>query len=336
MKAYEIAKFGFDGLQMVEREMPKPGPGEVLLRMKAVSLNYRELLVVQGGYNPRLAFPTTPASDGVGEVAAVGEGVTSVNVGDRVATMFFEHWDSGELSDEGARTAVGAGYKGVFAEYVCVREGGVSPVPDFLTDAEASTLPCAALTAWHGMFEQAKVRPGSTVLTLGTGGVSLFALQFAAMAGARVIITSSSDEKLARARELGAGETINYREHEDWEKIVRKLTAGRGVDHVIEVGGAGTFPKSLRAVRRGGVISLIGVLAGLGTVDPLPIFMYGIRVNGIYVGSRAMFRSMVGAVEQHQLHPVVDRVFEFAEARTAYEHLASGQHFGKLVIKIAD
>jgi NADPH:quinone reductase-like Zn-dependent oxidoreductase len=334
MKAYEITKFGMDGLQLVDRDMPVAGPGEVLLRMKAFSLNYRELMVVQGQYNPRLALPSTPASDGVGEVVAVGEGVTSVKIGDRVATMFFENWESGELTDAGARTAVGAGYKGVMAEYVCVNETGVSPVPEFLTDVEAATLPCAALTAWQGLFELAKVRPGDTVLTLGTGGVSLFALQFAAMAGARVIITSSSNEKLGRARALGAAETVNYREDPDWGKTVRKLTDGRGVDHVIEVGGAGTFANSMRAARRGGVISLIGVLAGIGTVDPLPIFMNGLRVNGIYVGSRAMFRSMVRAISQHELHPVVDRVFAFDDARAAYEFMASGQHFGKIAIKI--
>lgn len=334
MKAYEIQQFGMSGLRMVDRGETSPGPGQVLVRMRAFSLNFRDLMLLQGTYNPRLALPVTPGSDGVGEVMEVGSGVTDLKAGDRVTSTFFENWEAGTQTDAQAKSALGGGGKGVLAEFVCLDRTGVIKAPAHLADEEAATLPCAALTAWNGLFESAKIRPGETVVALGTGGVSLFALQFATAAGARVIITSSSDEKLAKARELGAAETINYLATPDWEKAVRKLTDGVGADHVVEVGGAGTLGKSVRAVRRGGTISLIGALAGRGTFDPTPVLMNGIRVNGIFVGSREMFRHMNEAISHHKLRPVVDQSFEFENARAAYEHMASGQHFGKIVIKI--
>lgn len=334
MRAYEIEQFGLDGLKLVERDAPAVGAQQVLLKMSAFSLNFRDLMMVQGTYNPRLALPVTPCSDGVGEVIEVGSGVTDFKVGDRVASTFFERWDSGTPTDAGAKSALGGGGKGVLAELVCLEQTGVVKAPDHLTDEQAATLPCAALTAWNGLFESARIRPGETVVVQGAGGVSLFALQFATAAGARVIITSSSDRKLERAREMGAAETINYLTTPDWEKEVRKLTGGVGADHVVEVGGAGTFGKSVKALRRGGTVSLIGALTGRGTVDLTPVFMNGIRVNGIFVGSREMFRRMNQAISQHEIRPVVDKVFSFDDARAAFEHMESGKHFGKIVIKL--
>jgi NADPH:quinone reductase-like Zn-dependent oxidoreductase len=334
MKTYEIQQFGFDGLRLVERPQPEPEAHQVLLKMRAASLNYRDLMIVSGRYNPRMRFPLVPLSDGVGEVVAVGEGVTRVKVGDRVAGTFFERWVSGELTDELAKTALGGGGKnGVLSEFVALHEDGVVGVPEHLSDEEAATLPCAALTAWNALVTQGNIKAGDVVLVLGTGGVSTFALQFALMSGARVIVTSSSDEKLARARELGAHDGINYKTHPDWEEQARALTDGRGVDHVVEVGGAGTFAKSLRAARRGGTVSLIGVLSGAGEVNPIPILMNGLRVQGIYVGSRTMFEAMNAAIGLHKMRSVVDRVFPFADAPAAMEYMASGSHFGKVCIR---
>lgn len=333
MKAYEIQKFGLDGLVQVEREQPQPKAGQVLLKMRAISLNYRDVLVAKGLYNPRLKFPQIPISDGVGEVVAVGEGVTRVKPGDRVCNTFFEKWVAGELTPELSASALGGGRDGVFAEYVALDEDGVLHVPEHLTDEEAATLPCAALTSWAALISKGNLKAGDSILALGTGGVSIFALQFAKISGARVIITSSSDEKLARAKEFGADELINYKTTPDWEKEVVKLTGGRGVDHVVEVGGAGTFAKSIKAVRRGGTISLIGVLAGGGETNLMPILMNGLKVQGIFVGSREMFEAMNQAIALHKLRPVVDKVFSFDEALAAYELMERGGHFGKIVIK---
>jgi NADPH:quinone reductase-like Zn-dependent oxidoreductase len=333
MKAYEIQKFGLDGLVQVERDEPQPKPGQVLLKMRAISLNYRDFLVVKGLYNPRLKFPLIPISDGVGEVVAVGEGVTRVKVGDRVCNTFFEKWVAGELTPEGSASALGAGRDGVFAEYVALDQEGVIQVPEHLTDEEASTLPCAALTSWAALITRGNLKAGDSVLALGTGGVSIFALQFAKISGARVIITSSSDEKLERAKGLGADDLINYKTTPDWEKEVAKLTSGQGVDHVVEVGGAGTFAKSIKSVKRGGTISLIGVLAGGGETNLMPILMNGLKVQGIFVGSREMFEAMNKAIELHKLRPVVDQVFAFDEAHAAYELMERGGHFGKIVVK---
>jgi NADPH:quinone reductase-like Zn-dependent oxidoreductase len=336
MKAYTLENsFGIDSLTLTERPDPRPGPGQVLLRMRAWSLNYRDLMVVKGVYNPKLRLPFIPFSDGVGEVVGQGDGVSRVKAGDRVAGTFVQKWLDGELTDAKARTSLGGGGEGLLAEYVVLSEEGVVPVPAHLTDEEAATLPCAAVTAWHALVTSGRVEAGDSVLVQGTGGVSLFALQFAKLSGARVIATSSSDEKLARAVQLGASDGINYKKTPDWEEPVRQLTGGVGVDHVIEVGGAGTLAKSFRAVRTGGHIALIGVLTGnSGQVNPVAVLMRNLRLQGIFVGSRAMFEAMNRAIALHQLRPVVDRVFPFAEARAALRHMESAAHFGKICIRI--
>src|SRR5262245_59043832 len=293
MRAIELQNgFGIDNLAMAERPEPKPGAGQVVLKMRACSLNYRDLLVVKGAYNPKLRLPLVPLSDGVGTVAAVGEGVSRVKVGDRVAGIFMQKWLAGEVDEDKAKSSLGGGGTGMLAESVVLHEDGVVPVPDHLTDEEAATLPCAAVTAWHALVTEGGIKAGDTVLTQGTGGVSLFALQFARLLGARVLATSSSDAKLERVQKMGASDGINYKTTPDWDKRVRELTGEVGVDHVVEVGGAGTLGKSLRAVRLGGRISLIGVLTGGGEVNPLPILMKNVRVQGIYVGSREMFEAM--------------------------------------------
>jgi NADPH:quinone reductase-like Zn-dependent oxidoreductase len=335
MKVFELQNsFGIDSLTLTERPEPRPGPGQVLLKMRALSLNYRDLLVVKGLYNPKLRLPLVPLSDGVGEVTGVGDGVTRVQKGDRVAGLFMQDWLCGELTEAKARSSLGGGgLAGVLAEYVALHQDGVVHVPGRLTDEEAATLPCAAVTAWHALIAEGALKAGDTVLVQGTGGVSVFALQFAKLNGARVLATSSSDAKLKRALELGASDGINYKTTPDWEERVRQLTGGVGVDHVVEVGGAGTLGKSLRAVRMGGRVSLIGVLSGGGQVNPMPILMKNVRVQGIYVGSREMFEAMNRAIALHQLRPVVDRVFPFAEAREALRYLESRAHFGKVCIR---
>ncbi len=335
MKVFEIRDgFGLDALAPGERPVPVPGVGQVLVKMKAVSVNYRDLLVVKGLYNPRLVLPLIPFSDGAGEVVAVGPDVTRVKTGDRVAGIFMQGWLAGELTEAMAGTALGGAIDGVLAEYAVLREEGVVPLPEHLSWEEGATLPCAAVTAWHAVVEQG-VRPGDTILTLGTGGVSLFALQFARMAGARVLATSRSDGKLEQALQLGASEGINATTIPEWDKEARQFTGGRGVDLVVEVGGAGTLSRSLRAVRSGGSISLIGVLTGTtGEANPLPAVMKGIRIQGIFVGSREMFERMNRAITLHGLHPVVDRIFPFAEVRDALRYMESGAHFGKIVISL--
>jgi NADPH:quinone reductase-like Zn-dependent oxidoreductase len=332
MKAYEIQKFGMDGLAIVDRPEPVPGANQVLIKMHAWSLNYRDLMTVTGRYNPRLKMPQMPLSDGAGEIVAVGAGVQNFKAGDRVANTFFERWVSGEPTDEKAKTALGAGRDGVLAEYVALHEDGVIRIPEHLTYEEAATLPCAALTAWNALVAQGRIKAGDTVLTLGTGGVSILALQFALLGGCRVIITSGSDEKLAKAKQMGATHTLNYKNTPDWSKEARRLTGGRGVDHVVEVGGTGTFNQSIASVRRGGQISLIGVLAQGGDANILPILMNNIRVQGIFVGSREMFSSMNSAITLHRLHPVIDRTFGFEEVPDAFKWMEGGKHFGKIVV----
>jgi NADPH:quinone reductase-like Zn-dependent oxidoreductase len=335
MKAFRLHDFGGpDGLRLDDVPDPTPGPGDVLFRLRAVSLNYRDLLVAKGLYNPKLKLPFVPISDGAGEVHAIGAGVTRFKPGDRVVASFMPDWVDGPADDEKGRSALGGGGLGLLAEQAVLPERGLLPIPSHLSFEEASTLPCAAVTAWNALFEKASVRPGETVLVQGTGGVSLFALQFARLAGARVIATSSSDQKLARAIELGATDGINYKATPDWDKRARELTAGRGVDRIIEVGGAGTLPRSMRAVRVAGCIALIGVLSGpTGEVNPMPIVMKTIRAQGIFVGSRTMFEAMNRAIEISQLHPVIDRVFDFDQAPEALKYLESGAHFGKVVIR---
>ncbi len=335
MKTLEIQSvFGIDSINIVERPELRPGAGQVLLKMRAWSLNYRDLLVAKGLYNPKLKLPFVPLSDGVGEVMAVGEGVTRVKPGERVAGIFMQKWLEGELNDAKARSGLGGAISGVAAEQVVLHEEGVVPAPAHLSDEEAATLPCAAVTAWNALVAAGKVKAGDCVLIQGTGGVSLFALQFARLLGARVIATSSSDEKLGRVRQLGASDGINYKTTPEWGDRVRELTAGTGVDHVVEVGGAGTLPQSLRAVRMGGAISLIGVLSGAGQFNPTPILMKNVRLQGIFVGSRAMFEDMNKAMALHQLRPIVDRVFRFDQIREALRYMESGAHFGKICLKV--
>jgi NADPH:quinone reductase-like Zn-dependent oxidoreductase len=335
MRAYVLQKsFGLEELKLTERPDPELGPGQVLVRLRAVSLNYRDLLVVQGKYDPRMRLPRIPCSDGAGEVVAVGPGVSRIRPGERVVGMFMQGWIEGPLTAAKGRTALGGELDGMLAEHVVLSAEGVSPFPDYLSFEEAATLPCAALTAWNALIEQGGLRPGETVLLQGTGGVSLFALQLAKAAGARGIITSSSEEKLARARKLGADEGINYKTTPDWDRRAREL-AGGGVDHVVEVGGAGTLNRSLRAVRTGGHIALIGVLAGVaGPVDTVVILHRAIRVQGVYVGSRQMFEAMCRALTVNRIKPVVDRVFPFEEAVSAFRLMESGGHFGKIVIRL--
>lgn len=332
MKVFEIRdRFSLDQLTSTERPRPEPGSCQVLLRMRAVSLNYRDLLVVKGQYNPRQLLPLVPCSDGVGEVEAIGDGVTRIAVGDRVATLFCQRWYGGPPDRQKLRATLGSPLDGVLGEYLVLSEEGVVRVPDYLSDVEAATLPCAALTAWSALVTQGRVGAGDTVLVQGTGGVSLFALQIALLHGARVIVTSSRAEKLAKVRELGSWAEINYVDEPEWGKRAREMTGG--VDHVIEVGGAGTLAQSLQAVRIGGQISLIGMLAGTRTeLDVLPILMQNVRIQGILVGSRDGFEAMNRALDQHQLRPVVDRVFAFADAPRAFAYLAQGRHVGKIAI----
>ncbi len=337
MRAYEITEFGIDKLAVKEREIPVPAAGEVLVKFHAASLNFRDVMVVSGTYNPRMKLPAVPFSDGAGEIVAVGEGVTKWEVGDRVLPIVIQGWLDGEPSADKAKTAIGAGgFNGVLREYGAFSEESVVAIPEHLSYEEAATLPCAAVTAWNALVVSGKMKASDTVLTLGTGGVSVFAVQIAKHFGARVISTSSSDEKLERIRNLGADETINYKTREDWDKAVLELTDGRGVDHVVEVGGTGTLTRSVRAVRVGGHIALIGALDMAGDFNPIPVFMKGIRVQGIFVGSREMFEGLNLMIESSEIRPVVDRVFGFEEAREALHFMESGSHFGKIVIKIGE
>jgi NADPH:quinone reductase-like Zn-dependent oxidoreductase len=334
MKVFEIQEFGIDKLAAVDREMPVPKPDEVLVRFHAASLNYRDVMVVSGTYNLRMKLPAIPLSDGAGEIVEVGSDVRQWKVGDRVMPIMVQRWFDGEPTSETRMTALGAGpqWDGVLRECAAFREDVVVRIPDHLSFEEAATLPCAALTAWHALAESGKLKPGDTVLTLGSGGVSTFAVQFAKRFGAKVLATSSSDEKLKRLKELGADETINYRESEDWDKAVLEMTNKRGVDHVVEVGGAGTLARSISSVRVGGHIAMIGALDTQGTFNHVPIFMKAIRLQGIFVGSKRMFEEMLRAVEFAELKPVIDRTFGFDEIRDALNYMQSGSHFGKIVI----
>ena len=323
---------GLDSLKLVERDVPKPGPGQVLIRMKAASLNYRDLVnVTMGLYR----LPFIPLSDGCGVVEETGEGVTRVKAGDRVAPSFFQGWLSGRPEARALGTSLGGPIDGCLTEYMCLSEEGVSRAPDFLTDEQVATLPCAGLTAWRGLMEGG-LKAGETVVVQGTGGVSIFALQFAKAAGATVIATSSSDEKLERARALGADHLINYKTTPEWAKEVRRITGGLGADHIVEVGGAGTFVQSLQAARIDGHISVIGVVGGFTQDIPIAaIFGGNLNIRGISVGSRAMFEDMCRAIDANRIAPVVDRTLPFAEARAGFELMKGQGHFGKIALKIA-
>ena len=335
MYAWEIISGdGVDALHLGERETPIPGPGQVRVRMNANSINYRDLITIEGAGARKLPFSIVPNSDGAGVITAVGEGV-KLKEGDRVTSCFFEEWVAGEISAPVMASALGGARQGVLAEEVILPEDGVIHTPAGLTDEEASTLPCAALTAWHALTLPRPVKAGETVLLLGTGGVSVFAQQFCTMMGARTIVTSSSDDKLEKMKSLGAGEVINYRTNPEWDAAVLELTGGSGVDRVVEVGGPGTFDRSVNAVRVGGIIGLIGVLTGMsGATNPTSIMRKSITVRGIYVGSRAMFGDMNRAIEAHNLKPMIDQTFDFKDARSAYHAMRGAGHFGKLVIKM--
>lgn len=335
MRAYELID-GADvnAIAIKNRPTPHAEAGQVVIDVKACSLNYRDLLIVKGAY-PTLGRTTgvIPCSDGAGVVSAIGEGVEGFEIGDRVAGAFMPDFVDGVLTPELQAGSLGGAVDGMLAEQVVLPAHGVVKLPSHLSFEEASTLPCAGVTAWYAHFVGGSVRPGQTVLLLGTGGVSIFALQFAKLAGARVIITSSDDEKLARAAELGADHLINYRKDEDWQKTVLDLTEGIGVDHAVEVGGPGTINKTLEAMRYGGSISLMGVLTGLAdTVATGLILSKNIKIQGTYVGSVSLFREMNKAIALHRLKPVVDRVFGFEDASKALAYLESGKHFGKVVV----
>ncbi len=336
MRALQAAApWGADNLKIAELPEPTPGPGQVLVRMKAVSLNFRDLLMINGMYG-RNSTDTkdviTPFSDGCGVVEAIGPGVTRVAVGDRVASLFFQNWTSGRPTLEKLSSALGFPIPGAGRELAVFSQEGVSKVPDFLTDQQVATLPCAALTAWRGLFEDADLEPGDTVVLQGTGGVSIFGLQFAKAAGYRTIITSSSDEKLERARALGADHLINYRTTPEWGKAVREI-APDGADFIMEVGGGGTIQQSLRAVRIAGHIAIIGVVAGAGDINPAVLIGNSARLQGLSVGSREMFEAMCRAIELHRISPVVDKVYPWTEAKSAFGAMAAGEHFGKIVLE---
>ncbi len=333
MKRYEIVSAdGIDALSLAEMDTPEPGPGQVLVRIHANCINYRDLMTVVDPAPRGIPYPRVPNSDGAGEVVEVGPGVTRFGPGDRVAGTFFQRWIGGPIDQDVLASALGGTLDGVLSDFALLDEQGLVAVPDHLSFEEAATLPCAALTAWHALIELG-MRAGDTVLLLGTGGVSIFALQFAVMHGARAIITSSNDEKLARAKEMGAWATVNYRDTPEWATAVRELTDGRGVDRVVEVGGAGTLQRSIEAVKLGGTVGLIGVLTG-GEINPVAVMRKSVRLQGIYVGSRTMFESMNRAVSAHGLKPVIDRTFEFDDARAAYHHMQGAGHFGKIVIRV--
>ena len=334
MKAYQIiSSGGIDTLNSAELEVPRPGPREVLIRIRASSLNYRDLITVENPESRGFAFPRIPNSDGAGEVVEIGPDVTRFKVGDRVCGIFFQSWIGGVIDAADMNTALGGSAEGMLAEYRVLGEDGLVLTPTHMSDQEAATLPCAAVTAWNSLM-MGDVGAGSTVLLLGTGGVSIIALQLCKILGAKAIITSSSDEKLERAKKLGAWKTINYSSRPEWEEEVLAVTNGIGVDHTVEVGGPGTLQKSIAATRLGGSIGLIGVLA-LGQIDPLPILMKSLRVQGIYVGSRQMFEAMNRALTMHEVKPIVDKIYPMADAREAYHDMRKAGHFGKLVISLS-
>jgi NADPH:quinone reductase-like Zn-dependent oxidoreductase len=336
MTAYELhPKPEFDALVQVQREPSPLGPYDVRVRVRAVSLNYRDLAIARAAQKRAPARPIVPASDGAGEVIAVGSAVTRLKGGERVAAAFFPEWIDGEFAAGYHARALGGTMDGMLAEDVVLDEQSWVPLPDHLSYEEGATLPCAAVTAYNALFESASLRPGSTVLVQGTGGVSIFALQLAKAAGAQVVLTSQSDAKRQRAQQLGADHVIDYRSTPKWGDAASALTGGRGVDVVVEVGGAGTFDQSVAALRYAGTMSLIGVLTGgRGEVNTYGIFHKALHVRGIYVGSRRMFEALNSIVSATQLRPVIDQVFPFDEVPAAYRHLASGTHFGKVVIRV--
>ena len=333
MRAWEVQDaWSIDNLKLVERAAPTAGPGQTVVRLRAASVNYRDLLTVQGMGGTR-RLPLIPFSDGAGEVIAVGEGVSRVKIGDRVCPMFFESWIDGPPDAYKRSRPLGGPLPGVLQDELALSADAVSPIPAGWSFEEAATLPCAGLTAWRALMVEGELKAGQTVLVQGTGGVSIFALQFAKMHGARVIVTSSSDEKLSRAKTLGADETINYATNPEWAKVALEMTGGAGVDHVVEVGGAGTLNQSLDAAKVGGRILVIGVLSGFSQQIAMPtLFGKNLRMIGLSVGSREMFEGMVSAINAHKMKPVIDRVFPFAEMPDALRCMKGAGHFGKICI----
>jgi NADPH:quinone reductase-like Zn-dependent oxidoreductase len=336
VRLYRFGKLGsLDALVLKEEEAPRPGPGQVAVRIRACSLNHRDLNIIGGGYTSVALKPNAiPLSDGAGEVIAVGPDVSRWKVGDRVAPIFVQRWLGGELLAQYMPSALGGPSDGVLAEQITISQEGLVRIPAHMSFEQAATLPCAAVTAWNAALVKGALQPGHTVVTLGTGGVSLFGAQLALMTGARVIATTGSDAKVERLHALGVSDVINYKTTPEWDTRVRELTSGRGADLVIEVGGPGSLAKSIGAIRYCGHVSVIGNLAGKSTIDPATLFAKRASMCGIQVGSRDMFEAMNRALEVAKLEPVIDSVFDFAEARTAYAHLASGTHFGKVVIRV--
>jgi NADPH:quinone reductase-like Zn-dependent oxidoreductase len=335
VKQWQIPAFSVNALALVEKDSVQPGVGQVLVGVRAVSLNYRDLMVVQGRYNPKLAMPRVPCSDGAGEVIAVGPEVTQWKPGDRVAGIFMQSWLDGGPAAAKSKGALGGDIDGMLASEVVLSEHGVVRIPEHLSFEEAATLPCAGVTAWNSLFTVADIRPGSTIVILGTGGVSIFSLQLGKMAGARVLGTSSSDEKLERAKALGLDAGLNYKANPNWEKWAFEQTGGEGVDLVVDVGGAGTLPRAFKALRHGGTVAQIGVLAGVSDeLDVRPILSKQLRIHGVHVGSRADFVAMNKAIGLAGLRPMVDRVFSFGEFPAALRCMESGSHFGKIVVGV--
>lgn len=341
MRVIELRGFSVDQLALTERPWPEPGtdlnPGDVLVAVKACSLNFRDWLMAQGTYNPRQKLPLIPVSDGAGEVVAVGPGVTQFKPGDRVLGHFFPLWLAGEPSVEKFGVSMGGPFDGWLCEQRIFPASALAKIPEHLSYAEAAALPCAALTAWSAIVTLGRVQPGERVLIQGTGGVALFALQFAKLAGAEVIVTSSSDAKLEMAKKLGADHGINYKANPDWGKAARAMTNGAGLDHIVELGGAGTLMQSIRAIRPGGVISMIGVLSGPSNDLHIPlVVMQQIRLQGVTVGSKEGLDAMLRAMAVAKTKPVIDSHFEFSETgvRDAYRHMGKGAAFGKIVIEL--
>ena len=335
MRVWQISSFGVDSLEFVERPTPSPDAGEVLVKVRAISFNYRDLLVVKGLYNPKLKLPRIPVSDGAGEVVAVGDGVTLWKPGDRVAGIFMQNWLDGPPTAIKSRRALGGDIDGMLAEYVVLKETGVVGLPEHLSFQEAATLPCAGVTAWNAL-SVGDLKPGSTVLIQGTGGVAIFALQLARLRGARVLGISSSFEKLERAYSLGLDAGLDYKENPEWDRWALDETGGQGVDLVVEVGGMATLPRSLRALRIGGAIAQVGVLSGAGDAAAFPIgtiLHKQVRMQGIYVGSRKDFEDLNKAISLAVLRPVGEN-FHWSQAREALARMEEGSHFGKLVLTV--
>ncbi len=333
MQAYQVfSAKGFEDIRKIEIPQPQLASDEILVQMRACSLNYRDLLIPQGGYLRNDNRPIIPLSDGAGKIVKVGGSVKSFKIGDRVVGNFFQDWVEGLVDEKGLQTALGGGINGTLAECFVLKAQGAVRIPDQLSYEEAATLPCAAVTAWHGLVPLGNIQKGETILTQGTGGVSIFGLQLAKALGANVIITSSSDEKLQLAKKLGADHTINYVKTPNWDQEVLKITDGKGVDLLLELGGEKTFEKSINATKVNGSISIIGILSGFDIPINLTAALNVLRLNGVHVGSVEMFNAMNQVIVENNIKPVIDKVFDFNDVLDAYRYLEAAEHFGKIVI----